>query len=100
LTGRPDVSNWDSVLVTAFTMFFTIAVQMALPMIAVLFVADLALALLTKVAPQLNALNVMFPAKVGLTLLLLGLSFPMLPGVVANLVELANEAMASMAGAG
>lgn len=100
LTGMPDVSNWDSVLVTAFTMFFTIAVQMALPMIAVLFVADLALALLTKVAPQLNALNVMFPAKVGLTLLLLGLSFPMLPGVVANLVELANEAMASMAGAG
>jgi flagellar biosynthetic protein FliR len=42
----------------------------------------------------------MFPAKVGLTLLLLGLSFPMLPGAVDNLVELANEAMASMAGAG
>lgn len=100
LTGFPDIGNWDAVLVTAFSMFFTIAVQMALPMIAVLFVADLALALLTKVAPQLNALNVMFPAKVGLTLLLLGLSFPMLPGAVEHLVELANEAMASMAGAG
>lgn len=100
LTGMPDMSNWDGVLVTAFSMFFTVAVQMALPMIAVLFVADLALALLTKVAPQLNALNVMFPAKVGLTLLLLGLSFPMLPGAVDDLVELANEAMASMAGAG
>lgn len=100
LTGVPDVSSWDGVLVTAFSMFFTVAVQMALPMIAVLFVADLALALLTKVAPQLNALNVMFPAKVGLTLLLLGLSFPMLPGAVEHLVELANEAMATMAGAG
>lgn len=100
LTSMPDISNWDAVLVTAFSMFFTVAVQMALPMIAVLFVADLALALLTKVAPQLNALNVMFPAKVGLTLLLLGLSFPMLPGAVDHLVELANEAMASMAGAG
>jgi flagellar biosynthesis protein FliR len=99
LTGIPDVSGWDGVLVTAFAMFFTVAVQMALPMIAVLFVADLALALLTKVAPQLNALNVMFPAKVGLTLLLLGLSFPMLPGAMENLVELANEAMATMAGA-
>lgn len=99
LTGFPDISNWDGVLVTAFSMFFTIAVQMALPMIAVLFVADLALALLTKVAPQLNALNVMFPAKVGLTLLLLGLSFPMLPGAVEHTVELANEAMATMAGA-
>jgi flagellar biosynthesis protein FliR len=100
LTGLPDMTDWDGVLVTAFSMFFTVAVQMALPMIAVLFVADLALALLTKVAPQLNALNVMFPAKVGLTLLLLGMSFPMLPGAVENLVDLANEAMATMAGAG
>jgi flagellar biosynthetic protein FliR len=99
LTGMPDVSGWDGVIITAFSMFFTVAVQMALPMIAVLFVADLALALLTKVAPQLNALNVMFPAKVGLTLLLLGLSFPMLPGAVDRLVDLANEAMATMAGA-
>ena len=46
-------------------------------MIAVLFLADLGLALLTKVAPQLNAINVMFPAKIGLTLLLVG---PLLPG--------------------
>ena len=60
-------------------MFFLTAVQIALPLIAVLFLADLGLALLTKVAPQLNALNVMFPAKIGLTLLLLGLSFPVLP---------------------
>lgn len=99
LTGMPDVSTWQGVVVTAFTMFFTIAVQMALPMIAVLFVADLALALLTKVAPQLNALNVMFPAKIGLTLLLIGLAFPVLPGTVDRLVGLANDAMASMAGA-
>jgi flagellar biosynthetic protein FliR len=100
LTGMPDIGSWEGVLVTGFSMFFTIAVQMALPMIAVLFVADLALALLTKVAPQLNALNVMFPAKVGLTLLLLGMSFPMLPMAVDKLVGLANEAMATMAGVG
>lgn len=99
LTGMPDVDGWPDVLVTAFSMFFTIAVQIALPMIAVLFVADLALALLTKVAPHLNAFNVMFPAKVGLTLLLLGLSFPMLPDTTERIVELANEAMAQMAGA-
>ena len=66
-------------LVDAFRVFFVTAVQIALPMIAVLFLADLGLALLTKVAPQLNAINVMFPAKIGLTLLLVGLSFPVLP---------------------
>ncbi len=100
LNSMPDLSHWQSVVMTAFSMFFTVAVQMALPMIAVLFVADLALALLTKVAPQLNALSMMFPAKVGLTLLLLGMSFPMIPGALDRLVTYANEAMATMAGAG
>ena len=71
-------------IVTAFGLFFTTAVQIALPMIAVLFIADIGLALLTKVAPQLNAINVMFPVKIGLTLLLVGLTFPVLPLAVAS----------------
>ena len=89
-----------SMLIEAFTMFFMTAVQIALPMIAVLFIADLGLALLTKVAPQMNALNVMFPAKIGLTLLLVGLSFPVLPQATDRLVELVNEATAAIAGGG
>lgn len=100
LGAAPEVNGAADVFVTAFSLFFTTAVQIALPMIAVLFVADLALALLTKVAPQLNAINVMFPAKIGLTLLLLGLSFPVLPDAKERLVDLANEAMATLAGAG
>ncbi|HEY9563291.1 MAG TPA: flagellar biosynthetic protein FliR [Nocardioides sp.] len=98
--SSPDINNMTDVMITAFSMFFTIAVQIALPMIAVLFIADLGLALLTKVAPQLNAINVMFPAKIGLTLLLVGLSFPVLPQAIDHLVELANEAMSTMSGAG
>ncbi len=91
--GEPPTSRGPRrLLVTAFAMFFLTAVQIALPMIAVLFVADLGLALLTKVAPQMNALGVMFPAKIGLTLLLIGLSFPMLPEVTARLVDLVNQA--------
>jgi flagellar biosynthetic protein FliR len=96
----PDLHGPTDMLVTAFGMFFTTAVQIALPMIAVLFIADLGLALLTKVAPQLNAINVMFPAKIGLTLLLVGLSFPVLPEAMERLIELANEATATIAGAG
>lgn len=94
------VPGSPGMLVTAFGMFFVTAVQIALPMIGVLFIADLGLALLTKVAPQLNAINVMFPAKIGLVLLLLGLSFPVLPGAVDRMVDLANQAMAAMAGGG
>ena len=96
----PDVDGAPDVLISAFGVFFVTAVQIALPLIAVLFVADLGLALLTKVAPHLNAINVMFPAKIGLTLLLLGLSLPVLPEAVAHLVDLANQASSALVGGG
>jgi flagellar biosynthetic protein FliR len=95
---NPDVHKPTDILVTAMGMFFTTAVQIALPMIAAL-IADLGLALLTKVAPQLNAINVMVPAKIGLTLLLVGVSFPVLPLATERLVDLANQAMAAISGA-
>ncbi len=100
LGQTPDWSLTPDVMITAFSMFFLTAVQIALPMIAVLFLADLGLALLTKVAPQLNALNVMFPAKIGLTLLLLSMTLPVLPMALSRLVQLVNEAAAAMVGAG
>jgi flagellar biosynthesis protein FliR len=96
----PDWSGAPEVLMRAFDLFFVTAVQIALPMIAVLFLADIGLALLTKVAPQLNAISVMFPAKIGLTLLLIGLSFPVLPQAVDRLVDLSTQAMAALSGAG
>lgn len=98
LGESPKTQGASSLLIEAFSTFFLTALQIALPMIAVLFVADLGLALLTKVAPQMNALNVMFPAKIGLTLLLVGLSFPLLPEAIGRLVELVNEAAATLVG--
>jgi flagellar biosynthetic protein FliR len=100
LGTSPDWGGFPDVMMTAFGLFFTTAVQIALPMIAVLFISDLGLALLTKVAPQLNAINVMFPVKIGLTLLLVGLSFPVLPQAVDRLVDLSTQAMSTMSGAG
>jgi flagellar biosynthetic protein FliR len=96
----PQVEDGTGLLTRAFTLFAVIAVQVALPMIAVLFVSDLGLALMTKVAPQLNALNVMFPAKIGMTLLLVGLSFPVLTTVVERVVDHAMAAMAALVGGG
>ena len=100
LGTSPDWDGAPDVILTAFGLFFTTAVQIALPMIAVLFIADIGLALLTKVAPQLNAINVMFPVKIGLTLLLVGLTFPVLPLAVDRLVDLSTQAMSTMSGAG
>jgi len=100
LGTTPDWGSFPDVLLTAFGLFFTTAVQIALPMIAVLFLADLGLALLTKVAPQMQAMTVMFPVKIGLTLLLVGLSFPVLPHAVDRMVDLSTQAMSTLSGAG
>jgi len=75
-------------------------VQIALPVIAVLFLADLGLALLTRVAPQLNAIGIMFPAKIGLTLLMVGMSFAMLPDAMRRLLEMMSQAMSALLGGG
>jgi len=84
------------VVTTAFGMFFTAAVQIALPLIGVLFLADLGLALLTRVAPQLNAIGIMFPAKIGLTMLVVGLSFAVLPEAMSRLLEMVSDATAAL----
>ncbi|HET7327439.1 MAG TPA: flagellar biosynthetic protein FliR, partial [Nocardioidaceae bacterium] len=93
----PDALNLTNVVTTGFGVFFTSAVQIALPLVGVLFIADLGLALLTRVAPQLNAIGIMFPAKIGLTLIVVGLSFPILPDAVSRLVDMAIDAMDAMA---
>lgn len=100
LDGTPDFASWESVLITAFGVLMTISLQIALPLIAVFFIADLSLALLTKVAPALNALSIMFPAKIGLTLIIVGASFPMLPEALDRIVELSLDAMSVMSGVG
>lgn len=91
-----DLVDLTESVTVAFGLFFVSAVQIALPLVGVLFVADLGLALLTRVAPQLNAIGIMFPAKIGLTLMIVGLSFPVLPHAVERLVEYAMRAMGAM----
>ncbi len=89
-------SSAADVIATVFSIFFASAVQIALPVVAVLFVADLGLALLTKVAPQLNAIGIMFPAKIGLTLLVVGMSFAVLPDALMRMVEVISEATGAL----
>ena len=90
-------SSTAEIMSTGFSMFFSAAVQIALPLIGVLFLADLGLALLTRVAPQLNAIGIMFPAKIGLTLLVVGVSFAVLPDALMRLLEVISDAMKAMA---
>lgn len=63
------------------------ALQIAGPLVAVLFLADVGLGLLTRVAPALNAFALGFPLKILLTLILGASAYLALPHVVASLTD-------------
>jgi flagellar biosynthesis protein FliR len=85
-----------AVLLTAFSMMFLAALQIAGPMVAVLLLADVALALLSRAAPALNIFQIGFPVKIMLTLAMLGLTFPLLPPALDTLLEHGARAMLSL----
>jgi flagellar biosynthetic protein FliR len=87
LGGGFDLSRPVEVMTTATTGMFVSAVQIAGPLMAVLFLADVGLGLLTRVAPALNAFQLGFPLKVLITLTLAGVMFLAIPRVVSGLAH-------------
>jgi flagellar biosynthetic protein FliR len=96
--GSVPTGQLGSVLMTALSMMFMAALQIAGPMVAVLLLADVALALLSRAAPALNIFALGFPVKIMLTLSLLGLTFPLLPPALDTLMEHATRAIVSLKG--
>ena len=89
LDGAPD----GTALITGFSQLFLASVQIAGPMIVVLFLADVGLGLLTRVAPAINAFALGYPLKILITVMFGGVVFLALPRVVASLTEGALGAM-------
>jgi flagellar biosynthesis protein FliR len=79
---------------------FLAALQIAGPLIAVLFLTDVAFGLLNRVAPALNAFSLGFPAKIFLTLGLAGTAIAVLPRAMDGLIDKAVAAVVSLAGGG
>ncbi|MCW2585414.1 MAG: fliR [Frankiales bacterium] len=67
--------------------FFVAALEIAAPILAVLFLAELALGLVGRAVPTLNVVSMSFPLKILLTLSLAGLAMWMLPGAVTALLD-------------
>ncbi len=68
-------------------MIFSYGVQLALPLIAILLMTNLALAILTRSAPQLNIFAIGFPVTLGIGLIAFNLSLPYLAGQTTTLFE-------------
>ena len=91
-------AHLDRQLTQAATGLFVAALQIAGPLLVVLFVADLALGVLNRISPQLNAFSLSFPLKIGLTLLLVGMGFTLMPRIVIELAGQANRMIGTVLG--
>jgi flagellar biosynthetic protein FliR len=93
LTMSVDWSVLTQTLTRSVTQLLVAALQIAGPIMAVLFVANAALGLLSRVAPALNAYSLGPPALVLLTVVLCGIGIVALPSIVQVLAEQAVHAM-------
>jgi flagellar biosynthetic protein FliR len=89
-SGLPDLGATSAELLDALALFFLSALEIAAPLLGVLFLTEVALGLLSKAAPQMNVFTLGFPVKILLTLLLGGLALPLLPNAVDGLVGAAT----------
>jgi flagellar biosynthetic protein FliR len=63
------------------------AVEIAAPVMLAIVITDIALGMVSKVVPQLNVFAIGFSVKVGVTLLIVGVSLPFLGNWMSNQLE-------------
>lgn len=80
-----------STVVGDLATFFTAAFEIAAPIVVVLFAVQVALALVAKAAPQLNAWWLGMPLQVLLSLMLSAVAIRVLPAYVSDLVDRALQ---------
>lgn len=83
-------------LFQSFSKMFYLAFQLAAPIVAALFLSDLGLGLLTRVAPQFNIFVIGAPLKMMLGFILLVLLFPELISQFQGLFSAMFESMEKM----
>jgi flagellar biosynthetic protein FliR len=82
-----DLGTLGSAVTGGLGQMLLAALQIAAPLLAVLFLADVALGLLTRAAPALNAFSLGPPFKILLTLMTASICYLALPHVVEGLVH-------------
>jgi len=85
-------------LTQAGAVIFTLALQLALPLIAILLVVNLALGILTRSAPQLNIFAIGFPITLGVGLIALDLSLSRFSPLFEHAVDDAFARIAPLLG--
>jgi flagellar biosynthetic protein FliR len=94
----PQVPLNAEALVAIVTAVFAAAIKMVLPVIAALLLADLGLAVLARVAPQLNLFTLGFPAKLAIGLAVVAVALPWILPRLAAMLRAVPEGMLAVIG--
>ena len=93
-SGAPlELARWGA-------RIFSAGLQLSLPIVAALLIANVALGILTRAAPQLNIFGIGFPVSLGVGLLVISMALPYLSTPILNLFNQGIEAARSLPRAG
>jgi len=92
-TGYAALLNWAAAL-------FATGLLLSLPLIAALLIANIAMGVLSRVAPQLNLFAVGFPVTIVSGFVVIGVSLPYFGAALAHLFEQSFDAMTVIMRAG
>ena len=85
--------NFTSEIIDIMQVMFEIALRIAAPIIATIFVADVVLGVLSRTIPQMNVFQLGMPLKVIIGLAVIMITFLYANGVTEVIAELMNEYM-------
>ncbi|HZQ84837.1 MAG TPA: flagellar biosynthetic protein FliR, partial [Acidimicrobiales bacterium] len=92
----PAIGLLSSTMLKAVTTYFGAALEIAAPLLVVLFLAQVILGLVSRAAPAMNVMAISFPFMILLTILLAGLAIPLVPGALDSLVHQGLRAWATV----
>lgn len=78
-------------VVQSFSGMFLLGLEIALPVMGVLFLADMILGIISRLIPQINVFMTGLPIKISIGLMLLVLVLPSLMRLMANLTSLQGD---------
>jgi flagellar biosynthesis protein FliR len=83
----PPIDDLSGIMVGALITFGKAAIEIAAPVLVALFLAEVALGLLARAAPQMNVFALGFPVKIIMTLSIAVITMPLLSTAVGSLVD-------------
>lgn len=92
----PSLAHVANAVTGDMTTYMAAAVEIAAPLLAALFLAQVVMGMVSRAAPSMNVFALGFPFMILVTLLMASLVVPQLPNAVSSLVDQAVRATAAM----